>query len=278
MRDGMASALRPVIFIPGLWMHAESWTEWAGLFRERGYDPILKSWPGVPPTIAEARAHPETMADRGIAEIAGRYAEIVHSLEVKPVLVGHSFGGLIAQALLGRDLATAAIAIDPAPIKGVLRIPLATLRSAFPVLRNPANAHRAVPLTPGQFRYGFANAVSRDEAGILYERWAIPGPGRPLFQAAFARFAPHSEAAVDTANPTRGPLLLVAGEKDHIAPPAVTRATLRLYGDSPAVTDFQEFPGRGHSLVVDHGWREVALASLAWLSVRASDPFRGNPS
>jgi pimeloyl-ACP methyl ester carboxylesterase len=278
MRDGMGTALRPVLFIPGLWMHAESWAGWASLFRERGYDPILKSWPGVPPTIAEARAHPETMADRGIAEIAGRYAELVHCFEVKPVLVGHSFGGLIAQQLLGRGLATAAIAIDPAPIQGVLRLPLSALRSVFPVLRNPANAHRAVPLSPGQFRYAFANAVSREEARILYERWAIPGPGRPIFQAALARFAPRSEAAVDTANPSRGPLLLVAGEKDHVAPPAVTRATLRLYGGSPAVTDFQEFPGRGHSLVFDHGWREVAEASLTWLSLRSAGPFRGNPS
>jgi pimeloyl-ACP methyl ester carboxylesterase len=264
----MATVIKPVVFVPGLWMHAESWRDWAALFRERGYAPVLKSWPGVAPTIAEARAHPETMADRGIAEIVERYVDVIHALGSMPVVVGHSFGGLIAQQLLGRGLASAAVAIDSAPIKGVLALPFSTLRSSFPVLKNPANAHRVIPLSAEEFRYGFANAVSTDEADVLYERWAIPGPGRPLFQAALANFTRHSEAAVDTANPTRGPLLLIAGERDHIVPPVVTRATLRLYRDSPAITDFQQFRGRGHSLVVDHGWREVADATLDWLSNR----------
>ena len=195
----------------------------------------------------------------------GRF-EIIRVLGARPIVIGHSFGGLIAQNLLGRGLAAEAIAIDAAPIKGVLPLPLSTLRSAFPVLRNPANTHRAVPLTAEEFRYGFANAVSREEAAELYERWAIPGPGRPMFQAAFANFAPHSAAKVDTDNGARGPLLLIAGEKDHVVPPVVTRATLKQYRNSGAVTELRELAGRGHSLTIDHGWREVADTALAWLA------------
>jgi len=259
----------PVVFVPGLWMHADSWKDWADAFRDRGYEPIARSWPGVPPTVAEARAHPEGMVGRGIAEIANHYAGLISSLPSKPVVVGHSFGGLIAQNLLGRGLASAAVAIDAAPIKGVLVLPLSTIRASLPVLRNPANAKRTVQLTEEEFRYGFANAVSVDEAAELYRRWAIPGPGRPLFQAAVANLVPHSEAEVDTRNATRGPLLLIAGEVDHIVPPAVTRATFKLYQKSSALTELRELPGRGHSLTIDHGWREVAETSLSWLAARA---------
>ncbi len=266
----MATARTPVVFVPGLWMHSESWNAWADVFRDAGYEPITRSWPGVPATVAEARAHPEGMIGRGIGEIADHYATIVGSLSSKPVVVGHSFGGLIAQNLLGRGLASAAVAIDAAPIKGVLALPLSTIRASLPVLRNPANAKRAVRLTEAEFRYGFANAVPAEEASDLYRRWAIPGPGRPLFQAALANFSPHSEAEVNTGNATRGPLLLVAGERDHIVPPAVTRATMRQYRRSGALTELVEIPGRGHSLTIDHGWREVADTALSWLGAHAS--------
>ncbi|HEX7488679.1 MAG TPA: alpha/beta fold hydrolase [Anaeromyxobacteraceae bacterium] len=262
----MATVRTPVVFIPGLWMHAESWRSWAELFRQAGFEPVVRSWPGARATVAETRAHPEGMVDKGITEIADHYAEIMRVLGARPIVIGHSFGGLIAQNLLGRGLAAEAIAIDPAPIKGVLPLPFSTLRSAFPVLKNPANNHRAIPLTAEEFRYGFGNAVSPEEAAELYERWAIPGPGRPLFQAAFANITPHSAAAVDTHNQARGPLLLIAGEKDHVVPPVVTRATLKQYRSSAAVTELEELPGRGHSLTIDHGWREVADTALAWLA------------
>ena len=265
----MPTARTPVLFIPGLWMHADSWKSWVDLFRSAGYEPTARSWPGVATTVAETRAHPETMAGRGITEIADYYAQIIGTLPAKPIVIGHSFGGLLAQNVLGRGLAAAAIAIDAAPIKGVLPLPVSTLRSSFPVLKNPANRKRTVALTAAQFRYGFGNAVSEQESAELYQRWAIPGPGRPLFQAAFANFLPHSPAKVDTKNATRGPLLLIAGEMDHIVPPVVTRATLKQYRRSPAVTELKQIAGRGHSLCIDSGWREVADTALGWLKQRS---------
>jgi pimeloyl-ACP methyl ester carboxylesterase len=261
----MASTATPVLFIPGLWMHAESWTSWIDLFRGAGYAPLSRSWPGIPDTISEARAHPNGMIGKGIAEIVDHYAQIAATLGAKPILIGHSFGGLITQSLMGKGLGAAGVAIDAAPIKGVLPLPLSTLRASFPVLKNPANLNRAVALTAAEFRYGFGNAVSAAESAALYERWAIPGPGRPLFQAAFANFNPSAPSKVDTANSSRGPLLLIAGEKDHIVPPVVTRATLKQYRHSSAVTELKEIPGRGHSLAIDGGWREVADTALTWL-------------
>jgi non-heme chloroperoxidase len=184
------------------------------------------------------------------------------------VVVGHSFGGLIAQRLLGQDLAAAAVAIDPAPIKGVILLSPPALRVASVALRRPANRNQAVALTAGQFRYGFGNALPEQESAELYQRWAIPTPGRPLFEAAAANFVPRSPATVNTGNKTRGPLLITAGGRDHAVPAAVSHATRRLYHKSPAVTDLREFPDRGHSLIIDHGWREVAQTALDWLNER----------
>ena len=265
----MATTRTPVVFIPGLWLHADSWRNWLDLFREAGYDPIAPGWPGVPSTIAESRAHPETMAGQGLKEIADHYEQIIRSLDGKPIVVGHSVGGTVAQILLDRGLASAAVAIDAAPIKGVLPVPLSTLRSAFPALKSPKNAKKAVPLSAAQFRYAFANAVSSEEAAELYQRWAIPGPARPLFQIALANLAPSSAAKVDTGNAKRGPLLLITGEKDHTVPPVVTRATLKQYRRSPALTELKQIAGRGHSLTIDSGWREVADTALAWLQGHA---------
>ena len=259
----------PVVFIHGLWLHAQSWKDWIDFFREAGYAPIAPSWPGIPDTVAETRAHPEGMAGKGIADVADHYARIIATLPAKPIVIGHSFGGLIAQNLLGRGLAAAAIAIDAAPIKGVLPVPLSALRVAFVALKNPANNKRAVSLTPGEFRYGFANTVSDREATELYERWTIPAPGRPLFQAAFANVNPKAESKVETGNAERGPLLLIAGGTVWSFSPAITRATLKQYRSSKAVTDFKELAGRGHSLTIDSGWRDVASAGLSWLKEHA---------
>ena len=259
----------PVILIHGLWLHATSWNPWIDLFERAGYAPSAPGWPGEPDTVAEARANPASIADHGIDEVVEHYAKIISGLDRSPILIGHSFGGMIAQKLLGQNLAAAAVAIDAAQIKGVLPLPLSALRATLPVFKNPANRHKAVTLTAEQFRYAFGNAVSEEESRELFERWAIPAPGKPLFEAAAANFNPHSPAKVDTANDTRGPLLLITGGRDHTVPESVTRATLKQYRHSDAVTDIHDFPDRAHSLTIDSGWRDVADASLSWLQTHA---------
>jgi len=255
----------PVVFVHGLWLHADSWGLWVEKFREAGYAPIAPGWPGDSATVEETRKQPDRVAGHGIADVVEQYAQIVRGLATKPIVIGHSFGGLVVQRLLGDNLAAAAVAIDPAPIKGVIYLPLSALRVASIALRNPANKKRAVALTAEQFRYGFGNAISATESAELYERWTIPSPGKPLFEAASANFAPHSPAKVNTGNATRGPLLLTAGGRDHTVPKAITKSTLKLYRKSTAVTDYKEFPDRGHSLALDSGWQDVADAALAWL-------------
>jgi pimeloyl-ACP methyl ester carboxylesterase len=265
----MDSTGTPVVFIHGLWLHASSWAPWGELFGERGYEPIIAGWPGEGATVAEARAHPEDLAGHGIEEVTEHYVRVIEALPRPPILVGHSFGGMIAEKLLGAGHGLAAVAIDAAQIKGVLPLPLSSLRSTLPVFKNPANRHRAVSLTAAEFRYSFGNALTADESDALYERWTIPAPGKPLFEAAVANFSPHSPAEVDTDNSSRGPLLLVMGGRDHTVPEAITKSTLKQYRDSTAVTDLVEFPDRGHSLTVDSGWHEVADSCLTWLDKHA---------
>ena len=267
----------PVIFIHGLWLHATSWQPWAEFFRAAGFDPIAPEWPGVPDTVAEARAHPEDQAGVGIDQVIDHFAGIVEGLPVPPVLVGHSFGGLVVQALLDRGLGRAGIAIDPAPIRGVVRLPAAQLRAALPVLRNPGNRKRAVSLTQAQFRYGFGNALPPEEADRLHELWTIPSTAKPLFQSAVANTMPRGRAAtaVDTARNDRAPLLIISGGADHTVPDSVSRAAYKLYGKSAAVTEFRRFPDRGHSLTVDSGWSEIAEAAMDWL---AKQGIVGQPS
>ncbi|GIE76891.1 alpha/beta hydrolase [Actinoplanes philippinensis] len=255
----------PVIFIHGLWLHGSSWQPWIDLFTERGYRATAPGWPGDADTVEASRANPDAIAGHGIDDVVEHYARIIEGLDARPILIGHSFGGMIAQKLLGLDLGAAAVAIDAAQIKGVLPLPLSTLRSGFPVLGNPANRNKAVSLTPEQFRYAFGNAVTEQESRELFDRWSIPAPGKPLFEAAAANFNPHSPAKVDTANESRGPLLLIAGGKDHTVPEVVVRATLKQYRHSHAVTDIVDFPDKAHSLTIDAGWRDVAETALTWL-------------
>ncbi len=256
----------PVVFIHGLWLHATSWAPWAELFSEAGYDPIAPGWPGDPDTVEAARANPDALADHGIDDVTRHYQAIIDTLPSRPILIGHSFGGMIAEKLLGLDYGAAAIGIDAAQIKGVLPLPLSALHATLPVFKNPANKHKAVSLTAEQFRFSFGNAVSPEESDALYERWTIPAPGKPLFEAAAANFSLHSPAKVNTANEGRGPLLLVMGGQDHTVPEVITKATVKQYRHSSAVTDLEEFADRGHSLTIDSGWREVADVCLAWLA------------
>jgi non-heme chloroperoxidase len=215
--------------------------------------------------VAEARAKPEVFARKTISEIADHFDNIIRHLHRKPALIGHSFGGLLAQILAGRGLAAATVAIDPAPFQGVLPLPFSALKSAWPVLGNPANRNRAVPLTFEQFRYAFANTVSETEAKELYDQYAVPGSGAPLFQAAAANLNPWTEAKVDTENPERGPLLMISGEKDHTVPWAVTHASFKRQERNPNITEVLEIPGRGHALVIDSGWRDVADKAFAFI-------------
>src|SRR4051794_7061837 len=268
----MHEARPPVVLIHGLWIHPTAWEPWLDLFEEAGYAAHAPGWPGVPPSVAEARHNPDAIAGHGIDDVVEHYLTYIQTLPAKPILVGHSFGGMITEKLLGMGVAAAGVAIDAAQIKGVLPLPLSSLRSTLPVFQNPANRHRAVSLTEQQFRYAFGNAVSEEESARLYAQWAIPAPGRPLFEAAAANFSLHSPAAVDTGNEDRGPLLLVMGGRDHTVPEAITKSTLKQYSKSDAVTDLLELEDRGHSLTIDSGWREVANACLQWLEKQDLSP------
>ena len=260
-----SSGLQSVVFLHGLWLLPNSWDRWASLFEELGYATLTPGWPDDPETVAEANANPAVFAHKSIGEIADYSASAIAGLARKPILIGHSFGGLLAQILAGRGLASATVAIDAAPFRGVLPLPISALKSASPVLGNPANRHRAIPLTFDQFQYGFANAVSEEEAKELYETYAVPGSGTPLFQAAAANFNPWTEAKVDIENPDRGPMLLISGEKDHTVPPAVVKAAFHKQQHNPNVTETVEISGRGHSLTIDSGWREVADTAIAFV-------------
>lgn len=261
----MTTPRTPVIFIHGLWLHATSWNRWQELFRDAGYDPIAPGWPNEPASVEEARAQPDAVANIGIDDATGHFATLIEGLHARPVIIGHSFGGLITEKLLGQGYGAAGVAIDPAQIKGVLPLPLAQLRAGLPGLGNPANLHKAVSLTQKEFRFGFGNALEEAESNALFDTWTIPSPARPLFQAAAANFALHSQAKVNTANDTRGPLLLISGTADHTVPDVVTRSTLKQYRDSTAVTELKQFEGRGHSLTIDSGWKDIADAVLSWL-------------
>ena len=260
-----ASGLMPVVFVHGLWLLPSSWARWVTVFEEAGFAAVSPGWPDDPETVEEAKAHPEVFAHKSIGQVADYQEAVIRRLEKKPAVIGHSFGGLLTQILAGRGLAAVSVAIDPAPFRGVLPLPISALRSASPVLENPANRNRAVPLTYAQFRYGFANAVSEKEAKELYETYSVPGSGTPIFQAATANLNPWTEAKVDTKNPERGPLLIIVGDKDHTVPPAIAKASYNRQKRNEAVTEFVTIPGRGHALTVDSGWREVADTALAFV-------------
>jgi pimeloyl-ACP methyl ester carboxylesterase len=259
------TGLQPVVFVHGLWLLASSWDRWAAVFEDAGFVAVTPGWPDDPDSVADANANPETFAHKTVGQVADHFDQVMRGLERKPAVIGHSFGGLLAQILAGRGLAAVTVAIDPAPFRGVLPLPLSALRSAWPVLGNPANRGRAVPLTFEQFRFGFANAVSEEEAGELYRTYAVPASGAPLFQAAAANLNPWTEAKVDTDNPGRGPLLIISGEKDNTVPWAIANASYKQQTDNPGVTEIVEMPDRGHALTIDSGWREVADTALAFV-------------
>ena len=260
-----ASGRTPVVFIHGLWLLPSSWDRWAAVFDEAGYAPLTPGWPDDPATVEEAKAHPEVFAHKTIGQVADHYADVIGQLKTKPAVIGHSFGGLLTQMVAGRGLSAVSVAIDPAPFRGVLPLPFSALKSASPVLGNPANRNRAIPLTYEQFRFAFANAVSEDEAKDLYKTFAVPASGAPLFQAAAENLNPWTEAKVDTKNKDRGPLLIIGGDKDNTAPWAIANASYKNQKRNEGVTEITQMPNRGHALVIDHAWREVADKALEFV-------------
>jgi non-heme chloroperoxidase len=260
-----ATGLAPVVFIHGLWLLPSSWDRWATVFEQAGYTALTPGWPDDPETVEQANAKPEVFAHKSVGQVADHFAEVIAKLKKKPAVVGHSFGGLLTQIVAGRGLSAVSVAIDPAPFRGVLPLPVSALKSARPVLGNPANRNRAVPLTYEQFRYGFANAVDEEEAKALYSTFVVPAAGLPLFQAATANLNPWTEAKVNSKSPDRGPLLIINGEKDHTVPLAIAKASFKKQKRNEGVTEFAEIPNRGHALTIDSGWREVADNALEFV-------------
>jgi non-heme chloroperoxidase len=256
---------QPVVFVHGLWLLPSSWDRWVTMFEESGYVALTPGWPDDPETVEEAKRNPDVFAGHGIGEIADHFEFIIRRLDRKPAIIGHSFGGLLTEILAGRGLAFASVAISPAPFRGVLPLPFSALRAGAPVLNNPANWNRAVPLTYDQFRYSFANVVDENEAKELYVNYSVPGPGEPLFQAAAANLNPWTEAKVDTKSPDRGPMLIISGDQDHTVPWTIANASYERERRNEGVTEIVKMTGRGHALTIDHGWREVAERALSFV-------------
>jgi non-heme chloroperoxidase len=254
-----------VVFVHGLWLLPSSWNRWASMFATAGYATVSPGWPDDPDSVQDAKAHPEVFANKSVGNVADHIAEVIRGLDRKPGIVGHSFGGLLTEILAGRGFAAVSVAISPAPFRGVLPLPISALRSASPVLRKPGNRHGAVPLTYDQFRYAFANAVSGDEARDLYETYAVPAPGEPIFQSAAANLNPWTEVKVDTMNPERGPMLIVSGDVDHTVPWSIANASYKRERRNRGVTEIVKIPGRGHALTIDGGWKDVAQAALEFV-------------
>jgi non-heme chloroperoxidase len=261
------SGKTPVVFVHGLWLLDSSWDRWAAFFEAAGYAAVTPGWPGDPASVADAHEHPEVFAGKGVGDVAAYQQSIIDKLDKKPAIIGHSFGGVLAQILAGRGLSAVTVAIDPAPSRGVLPLPISALKASSAVLSNPANRHRAVTLTFEQFRYGFANAVTEDEAHELYDNYHVAGSGVPVFQAAFANINPGTELKAKMKKADRGPMLIISGEKDHQAPHAIARATYKKQSrNKENITEFTEIPGRGHSLTIDSGWQQVAQVCLDFVT------------
>jgi pimeloyl-ACP methyl ester carboxylesterase len=261
-----------IVLIHGLWMTPLSWEKWVGRYQQAGHKVIAPAWPGMEGDIDQLRADPSAIEHLGVEEIVDHYDAIIRALPAPPIIMGHSFGGAFAEVLLDRGLGAAGVGIDAAAVKGITKLPFAQLKSAFPVLKNPANNHRAVALTLGEFQYAFTNTMSEEDSQAAFERYAVPGPGRVLFQGAFANFNPRAATRVDFGNDDRAPLLLIAGEDDHTVPAVVDKSAAKHYRKSSAITDYKEFPGRAHFIIGQDGWEEVADYALAWATDHARVP------
>jgi pimeloyl-ACP methyl ester carboxylesterase len=259
-----------IVLIHGLWMTPRSWEKWVDRYSSRGYRVIAPAWPGLDRDIADIRRDPSSLDGLGVTEIVDHYDRIVRELDQPPIIMGHSFGAAFTQLLLDRGLGAAGVAISSAPVKGIVRLPFSSLRSAWPALKNPANRKRSFTLSPKQFRYRFGNTMSEEQSNTVYDEQCIPGTGRVLFQAGLANFTPNAATKVDFRRPSRAPLLMIAGEKDHVAPPSIVRSNFKKYRRSPSTTEYKEFPGRSHYICGERGWEEVADYALAWVMENAT--------
>src|SRR5690349_3800353 len=232
-----ASGNTPVVFVHGLWLLPSSWADWADFFREAGYAPLTPVWPGDPDTVEEARANPDVLAKKTLKQTADHTTLVINALDRKPVLVGHSTGGLLAQMLAGRGLAAATVAIDPGVFRGVLPLPASVLKGVGPFLLNPLTRSRAITLSFDQFKYGWANALDDKEAKELYDAFHVACSGIALVQMGNANLNPWTQAKVDTKNPDRGPLLIIDGEKDHTVPWAIANAAYKRQSRNRGVTE-----------------------------------------
>ena len=257
-----ASGTTPVVFIHGLWLLPSSWDNWAEFFRQAGYAPLTPDWPDDPETVEGARAEPEVLAKKTLEDVAAHTTEIINALDKKPAVMGHSTGGLLAQMLAGRGLSAVTVAIDPGVFRGVLPLPASVLKGVGPFLVDPRTRSRAITLTYDQFKYSWANALDEKEARELYDTFHVAGSGVALAQMGNANLNPWTDAKVNTESPDRGPLLIIDGEKDHTVPWAIANAAYKRQRRNPAVTEIVKMPNRGHSLTIDHGWREVAQTAL----------------
>jgi len=260
-----ASKATPVVFIHGLWLLPSSWDPWVTLFEEAGYAALTPDWPDDPDTVEQARANPQVLAKKTLKQVANHTTAIVKALDKKPVVMGHSTGGLVAEMLAGQGLSAVTVAIDPGVFRGVLPLPFSVLKGVGPFLLNPATRGRALTLTFDQFKYGWANALDEKQAKELYDKFHVAGSGIALVQMGNANLNPWTESKVDTKNPDRGPLLIIDGEKDHTVPWAIANAAYKLQRHNPGVTEIVKIPNRGHALTIDHGWREVAETALAFV-------------
>jgi pimeloyl-ACP methyl ester carboxylesterase len=261
-----------IVLVHGLFVTALSWEKWVERYSARGYKVIARSWPRMEGDISALRRDPSSLAGLGVAEIVDHYEKIIRALDGPPIIVGHSFGGAFTEILLDRGLGAAGVAVDAAQLKGVYNIPLTQLRALFPIVRNPANRGRAVAMTPDQFHYAFTNTLTAEESQAAYQRYAVPGPGRVLFEGAFANLSSGSPLAVDYGRATRAPLLIAAGGADHIVPPSLNAAVAKKYAKSGALTEYRLFPGRSHWTCAEPGWEELADYAIDWCERHVRGP------
>jgi len=263
----------PLMLVHGAWLSARSWENFADYFRDRGFTVSAPEWPRKRGDVEQLREATQELEGLGLTEIVDHYGNQIKSLEEPPVLIGHSFGGLIVELLLDRGLGRAGVAMSPAPPKGILVLPFSSLKAAAPALAHPSKRHGVVPLTLEEFTYGFVNTFSPEDASAAYDRYAVPETGQIFYEAGFANFHLHPPTEVHFKNGDRAPLLIVGAEKDHTVPASLSHKQFEKYAKSDARTDYIELPGRPHLMMVGEGWEDVAARIESWLdSVLATPP------